>query len=50
MANWLTAEFNSWFGSNLTHIANAYSKNPEDWIWVCCHTNELGIEQIQLAL
>ena len=36
---WIQDTFNSWFGSNITYVANAY---PQD-IWVYFHTKKLDV-------
>ena len=50
MGNDITASFNNTFGSNITYVANAYSRNENEWIWVCFHTEKLSVESINLAV
>ena len=37
--DWIQDSFNSWLGSNITYVANAYPKT----IWVYFHTKKLDI-------
>jgi len=46
----LSDYFNSWFGSNVTFIANAYSREPHRYVWVCFHATVLRANMIELAL
>jgi hypothetical protein len=52
MSNWLYSQFNKLVsqGTNLTHIANAYSKNSDDWIWICCQKDELEPAKVERVL
>ncbi|CAF1238145.1 unnamed protein product [Adineta ricciae] len=42
--------FNNWFGSNVTHVANGYSLSENQWIYVCFHVEVLSLEKIRLAI
>lgn len=46
MADWWRDQFNSWFGSNETHVANAYSHS--DCIWLCFQREKLTIDQVSI--
>ncbi len=50
MGNSVRAHFNNSFGSNITHVANAYSTSQNEWIWICFHTTKLPLQSIQLAI
>jgi hypothetical protein len=45
----IAAHFNNNFGSNITHVANAYYPSKGKWIWIWFHTEELSSEIINLA-
>lgn len=39
--------FNNTFGSNITHVADAYSVNRDKWIMLCFHTEEWNLTKIK---
>lgn len=46
----IRAHFNNNFGSNITHVANAYSTRENEWIWICFHKDCLALDKIKLAV
>ena len=46
----IAAHFNNNFGSNITHVANAFSTSEDQWIWICFHTEQLSSKTIKLAI
>lgn len=48
MANGVTSWFNNWFGSNITYIANAYSK--ADHVWALFSYKELSVDEIKASI
>lgn len=48
MPNWLVNGINDWFGSNITHVANAYSHS--DCIWLRFQRERMTIDQISAGL
>lgn len=46
MGNCISANYNNWFGENITTVANAY---PLD-VWVCFHTDGLRLENLQAKM
>jgi hypothetical protein len=50
MGNSFTAGFNNTFGSNITYIANAYSKSKEEYISACFHSSTMELESYKEKL
>ena len=48
MLDWLRDQFNSWFGSNETHVANAYSRS--DHIVLLFQSERLTTDQISATI
>ncbi|CAG0879060.1 unnamed protein product [Darwinula stevensoni] len=50
MGNSFRAHFNDYLGSNVTHVANAYSRSKDERLWLCYQTEELELKALQLEL
>ena len=50
MGNEFQSNFNNTFGSNITHIANGYSRAPGEWIWVSFHENLLSLDNLRASI
>jgi hypothetical protein len=50
MGNEFQSIFNNTFGSNITHIANGYSRAPGEWIWVSFHENPLSLNNLSATI
>lgn len=46
----VAAAFNNTFGSNITHVANAFSTSENEWIWIWFHTKPLPTSVICATL
>ena len=50
MSNQFQDFFNYAFGSNITHVANGYSRRDGDFLLVAFHEEELTLTQLKLSV